>query len=102
MSKASVQKSIDESPVVIFSKSYCPYCIRVKKLFSDLKVSAKVIELDQMKEGSDIQSILEDMTGQTTVPSVFIGKKHIGGCDDTTRLHSQGKLVPLLKTASAL
>ncbi|KAG8384846.1 hypothetical protein BUALT_Bualt04G0160800 [Buddleja alternifolia] len=84
------------------SKSYCPFCVRVKKLLTDLGASFKAIELDAESDGSEIQSALAQWTGQRTVPNVFIAGKHIGGCDDTTALHNNGKLVPLLTEAGAV
>lgn len=54
------------------------------------------------EDGADIQSALAEWTGQRTVPNVFIGGNHIGGCDATTALHKQGKLVPLLTEAGAV
>ena len=53
-------------------------------------------------EGGDIQSALATMTGQRTVPSVWIGNQHVGGCDATKALDAQGKLVPMLKAAGAV
>jgi hypothetical protein len=46
--------------------------------------------------------LLTEKTGQRTVPSVWVGGKHIGGCDDTHALHSSGKLVPMIEAASKL
>lgn len=53
-------------------------------------------------DGSALQAALHDWTGQRTVPNVFIGGKHVGGCDDTVRLHQEGKLVPMLTEAGAI
>lgn len=66
---------------MIFSTSYCPYCAQVKALFQDLNVPHTVWEVDQLAEGSQIRQFLADETGQTTVPNVFVGGKHVGGCD---------------------
>ncbi|GAB4854820.1 Glutaredoxin-C2 [Ancistrocladus abbreviatus] len=52
--------------------------------------------------GSEIQSALLEWTGQKTVPNVFIGGNCIGGCDTTTKMHNDGKLVPLLTRAGAV
>ncbi|KAL0331948.1 UNVERIFIED_CONTAM: Glutaredoxin [Sesamum calycinum] len=84
------------------SKTYCPFCVTVKELLTKLGASFKAIELDKEGDGSEIQSALAEWTGQRTVPNVFIGGKHIGGCDATTALHNQGKLVPLLTEAGAV
>ncbi|KAJ8546346.1 hypothetical protein K7X08_018929 [Anisodus acutangulus] len=82
--------------------TYCPFCVSVKDLLSKLGASFKAVELDTEKDGSEIQAALAKWTGQRTVPNVFIGGKHIGGCDSTTALHKEGKLVPLLTEAGAL
>ncbi|KAB2064582.1 hypothetical protein ERO13_A09G027900v2 [Gossypium hirsutum] len=92
---------ISTNTVVVFSKSYCPFCVDVKQLLQKLGASFKAIELDKESDGADIQAALAEWTGQRTVPNVFIGGNHIGGCDSTTGLHNQGKLVPLLTEAGA-
>ncbi|KAJ0789175.1 putative thioredoxin-disulfide reductase [Helianthus annuus] len=83
-------------------KTWCGYCKSVKKLFSELNVSYKVIELDEEGDGGEIQSTLKEWTGQSIVPNVFIGGKHIGGSDDIMEKHQAGKLVPLLTEAGAI
>ncbi|OQV24166.1 Thioredoxin reductase 3 [Hypsibius exemplaris] len=90
-----VQKWIkdDETPVVIFSKKTCPHCANVKSLFEGIAVPAHVIELDTTPKGAEIQDILFRMTGQATVPNVFIGGNHVGGYDTTAKLHSDGHLL---------
>ncbi|KAJ4712363.1 glutaredoxin-like [Melia azedarach] len=108
---------VSSNPVVVFSrragssvfaklisitKIYCPYCTRVKQLLTQLGASYKVIELDKESDGSIIQSALGEWTGQRTVPNVFIGGKHIGGCDTVVEKHQEGKLVPLLVDAAAI
>ncbi|OWM71523.1 hypothetical protein CDL15_Pgr005710 [Punica granatum] len=90
------------NPVVVFSKSYCPFCVQVKQLLADLGATFKAIELDQEKDGEEVQAALAEWTGQRTVPNVFIGGNHIGGCDKTTAMNGDGKLVPLLTQAGAV
>ncbi|CAL0305099.1 unnamed protein product [Lupinus luteus] len=89
-------------PVVVFSKTYCGYCKRVKDLLIQLGASYKVIELDEESDGGDIQVALAEWTGLRTVPNVFIGGKHIGGCDTVLEKHQAGQLVPLLNEAGAI
>jgi glutaredoxin 3 len=84
--------------VVVFSKTYCPYCTATKSLFKDLEINAKVIELDVVSDGDRIQSALLDLTGQRTVPNVFIKGKHLGGNDKTQEAARTGKLQQLLTT----
>jgi len=102
MTKAEVESTAHSAPVVIFSKTYCPYCSRVKDLFKTLNANTKVIELDTVANGAEIQQNLKEITGQSTVPNVWVGGKFIGGCDDTTRLHKAGNLVPALTAANAI
>ncbi|OIW15400.1 hypothetical protein TanjilG_15783 [Lupinus angustifolius] len=57
---------------------------------------------DAQGDGSDIQLALAEWTGLRTVPNVFIGGKHIGGCDTVLEKHRAGQLVPLLNDAGAI
>lgn len=84
----------------MFSKSYCPYCKQTKSLLSELGAKAYIIELDQVSDGSQIQEALEEITGQRTVPNVFINHKHLGGNSDLQGKKSQ--LPDLLKEAGAV
>ncbi|XP_047173490.1 glutaredoxin-like [Vigna umbellata] len=93
---------VSSSPVVVFSKTYCGYCKRVKDLFLQLGASYKVFELDTERDGDDIHSALIEWTGLRTVPNVFIGRKHIGGCDTVLEKHKTEQLVPLLNDAGAI
>ncbi|GER24984.1 glutaredoxin family protein [Striga asiatica] len=98
----SVKKTVSENPVVVYSKTWCSYSMQVKYLFESLGVEPFVVELDQLgQQGSELQKSLESLTGQRTVPNVFIGGKHIGGCSDTIDLHQNGKLEALLSKAGA-
>jgi glutaredoxin 3 len=92
-----INREIEQSKIVIFSKSYCPYCTKAKELFSSLKVDGTVVyELDNMDNGADIQNALLDLTGQRTVPSIFINKKHLGGNDDAQAAYRSGKLQQMI------
>lgn len=82
MSADFVKTEIAAHDVVVFSKSYCPFCKKTKEVFEDLDVDFTVYELNQMDDGADIQSALLDLTGQNTVPNVFIKGEHIGGNSD--------------------
>ncbi|XP_044502898.1 glutaredoxin-like [Mangifera indica] len=102
MASSKAKQIVQANSVVVFSKSYCPFCVTVKKLLDDLGATYKAMELDVESDGSEIQAALAEWTGQRTVPNVFIGGKHIGGCDATTDMHNQGKLVPLLTESGAI
>ncbi|KAF7661138.1 hypothetical protein LDENG_00268930 [Lucifuga dentata] len=94
--KSRIQQLIDSNQVMVFSKSYCPFCVKVKDLFRELNVACNVVELDLIDDGPNYQDLLLEMTGQKTVPSVFINKTHIGGCDKTMQAHKDGVLQQLL------
>jgi len=95
------QQLIDDNAAVVFSKSYCPYCRQTKLTLQDTGAKFAVYELDQTEDGSEIQDALEKLTGQRTVPNIFIGKKHIGGNSDL-QAHKGKDLTNLLKEAGAL
>lgn len=95
--KDRAASAIAASKVVVFSKSYCPYCIATKKTLSQYGAHATVIELDKSADGSDVQRALQDITGQRTVPNIFISGRHIGGNLDLQMLASSGKLGDLLQ-----
>ncbi|KAB2568937.1 putative glutaredoxin protein [Lasiodiplodia theobromae] len=98
--KTKAQGIIDDNAVAVFSKSYCPYCRATKSLLSELGAKYYAIELDQVDDGAAIQDALEDMTGQRSVPNIFIDKKHIGGNSDLQAKKSE--LPSLLKAAKAI
>lgn len=104
MAQAStkVQDLINKSSVVVFSKTYCPYCRATKQTLDGLKVEYDLLELDQESDGAALQDALEEISGQRTVPNVYIKQKHIGGNSDVQSLQKSGKLEALLKDAGAL
>jgi glutaredoxin 3 len=71
--------------VVLFSKSYCPYCVRAKHALLRVGITPVVVELDERQDGREIQVALLQMTGQRTVPSAWLDGKHIGGGDDVVQ-----------------
>ncbi|EKG17437.1 Glutaredoxin [Macrophomina phaseolina MS6] len=119
--KTKAQGIIDDNAVeppatAVFSKSYCPYCRATKSLLSELGAKYYAIELDQvgtysaappkeenysqLYDGAAIQDALEEMTGQRSVPNIFIDKKHIGGNSDLQA--KKAELPNLLKAAKAI
>ncbi|RKP07175.1 glutaredoxin domain-containing protein [Thamnocephalis sphaerospora] len=83
-----VQQLIRENKIIIFSKSYCPYCTRAKSYFNARNQAFFALELDQEGNGGEIQAALEKMTGQRTVPNIFIRGNHVGGYSDLSRLRA--------------
>lgn len=97
--KELVASTIDQNKVVIFSKSYCPFCAKAKRALGSVLDSSKitVLELDQRDDGAAIQDELASLTGGRSVPRVFINQKFIGGGDDTERLAGNGELAKMVK-----
>jgi len=83
-------------PVVIYSKSWCPYCEECKALFDALEQPYTAIELDQRDDGVQMQEALLSLTQQRTVPNVFVGGQHLGGNDDTQLAAATGRLAERL------
>lgn len=89
------------SPMVIFSKTYCPYSKRLKQLLRDnyqITPEPTIMELDKHGYGQNLQEYLEETTGRGTVPNVLVGTslESRGGFDDIKKLHDEGKLLTLL------
>ncbi|GFZ20853.1 Glutaredoxin-C4 like [Actinidia chinensis var. chinensis] len=97
---AFVKKTVSSHSIVIFSKSYCPYCRKAKAVFKELNQVPHVVELDQRDDGWNIQDALSEIVGRRTVPQVFINGKHIGGSDDTVEAYESGELAKLLGVAA--
>lgn len=83
---AQVKQLIATNDVFVASKSYCPHCSSAKRLLEKVTPNAYVLELDTMEDGDDIQQALAKITGQRTVPNIFIKGKHIGGNSDLQAL----------------
>jgi len=94
--RQSVDKLIKMNKVMMFSKSYCPYCTKAKKVFKEIGQKYELVELDEDKDGGEMQQYLGEMTGARSVPRVFINGKCIGGGDETASLYRNGKLKTML------
>jgi glutaredoxin 3 len=82
-------------PVVeIYTKAFCPYCWRAKALLEQKGLEFREISVDF--GGSDKQVMVQRARGRTTVPQIFIGDRHVGGCDELMTLDRAGKLDELL------
>ncbi|MBP8286569.1 MAG: glutaredoxin 3 [Rhodoferax sp.] len=85
------------SPVKMYTTAVCPYCIRAKQLLKARGVEQ--IEEIRIDLQPDQLSTMMSLTGRRTVPQIFIGDTHVGGCDDLIALDGRGGLVPLLSAA---
>lgn len=94
-----MEEWISGNPVVVFSKTWCPYCQNAKEALASVGADFLAVELDERDDGADIQSALTERTGVKTVPRVFINGTCIGGGDDTVRLRDSGELSGLVSAA---
>jgi glutaredoxin 3 len=81
-------------PVRMYTTPICPYCVRAKSLLA--KKGAEVEEIDVFMDTEARDEMLAKSGGARTVPQIFIGDTHVGGCDDLYALEKAGKLDPLL------
>jgi Glutaredoxin, GrxC family len=79
--------------VRIYTTPICPYCARAKALLTEKGVSFE--EVDVYMDGRARKEMVE-RSGRRTVPQIFIGEHHVGGCDDLHALNASGELDPLL------
>ncbi len=81
--------------VKMYTSAYCPYCSRAKALLEKRGVT----DLEELfVDGQpELRAHMRQLTGRTSVPQIFIGQTHVGGCDDLHALDSQGGLMPLLQ-----
>jgi glutaredoxin 3 len=81
-------------PVTIYTMGWCPYCSSAKELLAKKQVAFEEISIDGKPEVR--QAMIARAGGRTSVPQIFIGATHVGGCDDLYALDSAAKLDPLL------
>jgi len=80
--------------VELFTRGFCPYCTRAKSLLGKKGIAFTDYEIDKNSELRPI--MIERANGKTSVPQIFIGETHVGGCDELFALESAGKLDALL------
>ena len=80
--------------VKMFTTQTCPYCLRAKALLKQRGVD----RIDEIRIDQDPaqRAVMMEITGRRTVPQIFIGERHVGGCDELIALDQRGELVPLL------
>jgi glutaredoxin 3 len=81
--------------VKMYTTAVCPYCVQAKKILKSKGVEQ--IEEIRIDTNPDALKTMMEITGRRTVPQIFIGATHVGGCDDLVALDGQGGLVPLLQ-----
>jgi glutaredoxin 3 len=87
------------NPVRMYTTQVCPYCIRAKQLLAQRGVA----QIEEIRVDLDPaqRSTMMELTGRRTVPQIFIGATHVGGCDDLVALDQRGGLLPLLQGTPA-
>jgi glutaredoxin 3 len=86
-------------PVEIYTTPFCPYCMDAKALLKQKNVA--FTEIDVSRDRDLRRQMTERAKGRTTVPQIFIGATHVGGCDDLYELDGTGGLDPLLNGQAA-
>ncbi len=83
--------------VKMYTTAVCPYCVQAKRILKSKGVEA--IEEIRIDTNPSERAAMMERTGRRTVPQIFIGDTHVGGCDDLMDLDSRGGLMPLLLAA---
>lgn len=83
-------------PVKMYTTAVCPYCVRAKQILK----SKGVDQIEEVRIDFDTaaRDHMMQVTGRRTVPQIFIGDTHVGGCDDLMALDAKGGLLPLLQS----
>jgi glutaredoxin 3 len=84
-------------PVKMYTTAVCPYCVQAKRILKSKGVEQ--IEEVRIDANPDERTKMMEITGRRTVPQIFIGSTHVGGCDDLVALDGKGGLIPLLNAA---
>lgn len=85
-------------PVTIYTKAWCPYCMAAKELLADKGIAFEEIDIAGKPELRT--EMIGKANGRSTVPQIFIGTRHVGGCDDLYALDRRGELDKLLAAAA--
>ena len=84
-------------PVKMYTTAVCPYCIQAKQILK----ARGVLQIEEIRIDADPaqRATMMEITGRRTVPQIFIGQTHVGGCDDLMALDARQGLLPLLNAA---
>ena len=85
------------NPVKIYTTAVCPYCVQAKQILK----ARGVVQIEEIRVDTDPAQRLKmmELTGRRTVPQMFVGQPHVGGCDDLMALDARAGLLPLLNAA---
>ena len=85
-----------QAKVLMYTTAWCPYCTQAKSLLQEKGVVFEEIDVEAVP-GARREMVAR--SGRTSVPQIFIGETHVGGCEDLYELHAAGRLDPLLTGA---
>jgi cysteine synthase A len=93
-----VRETVARHPVVMFALEWCEFCWSVRKLFAQLGIEYHSVDLDSVEyqegnRGGKIRAVLAEQTGAVTIPQIFIGGAHVGGCTDLFDAHGDGTML---------
>jgi glutaredoxin 3 len=105
--RARMDGLIKSNPVLMFSFTTWPFCVKAKEVLDSLGASYRVVELDGDPDGKAIRAEMADLVGRTSVPAIWIQQEFIGGCNDgpsggIVKLNESGDLKDLLIQAGAM
>jgi glutaredoxin 3 len=83
------------APITIYTKGWCPYCSAAKDLLR--RKGAAFEEIDVERVAGARAEMIQKAGGRSTVPQIFVGERHVGGCDDLYALDGRGELEALLQ-----
>lgn len=85
---------MSQPPITMYMTTWCPYCTRARALLETKGLAFRMIDVDA---ADGLRTEMIERSGRRTVPQIFIGEKHIGGCDDLVALESSGELDGLIQ-----
>ena len=85
-------------PITVYTKAWCPYCSAAKNLLAEKGIAFTEIDIERQPEAR--REMTQRANGRSTVPQIFVGDRHIGGCDDLYALDGRGELDRLLQDGS--
>ena len=103
--KDRIDKLINKKKVFIVSKTYCSFCVTAKRILDEYDISPEdyeIMNIENMRDCSDIQDYMMELTGGRTVPRVFIGGHFVGGGNEIVELHRKKQLRKMLQKIGAI
>ena len=101
-----VDETVANEPVVMFALEWCEFCWSARKLFARLGIEYRSVDLDSVEyqqddRGGKIRAVLAERTGAVTIPQIFVGGEHVGGCTELFDAHGDGRLLRSLDAIGA-